>query len=141
MKKQRLDELQTIAKVSQARGNPALKRARLNRWADLLMRTPDRPLKAISMIELHDAAHQLRLRADNTPMALAYADPVFRAEGLKGDTLGDAQTFFGMSRRDTHNLLCTCRYGSGMSGRLVAQRLARLASPSLLKRTLASLFG
>ena len=33
----------------------------------------------------------------NSPISVAFADPELRAAGLKGDTIGDAVEFFGLS--------------------------------------------
>jgi hypothetical protein len=141
MKQQRLDHIQTIAKVTSIGVAPMSKRDRLLRWADLLMRSPDEPFNALPFVEFYDEPHQLRLRGDNTPMALAFADPILRDEGLRGDTLGDARSFFGLGRGDTHRLLCGCRYNGRMSGRSVAQRIRALAEPGLFGRLFAVFRG
>ena len=73
------------------------RRERLARWGDLLAREPQRMLKTLEEIDLRPAAQRAALRADNSPLTIAFADPVLRGEGLKGDTLGDAMAFFEMS--------------------------------------------
>ena len=88
------------------------------------------------MVEFYAESQRARLRGDETPIAYAFADPVLRHEGLNGDTLGDAEAFFGLNRHDTHRLLCDCRYHGRMDSRSVARRLRALADPNPLRRLL-----
>jgi hypothetical protein len=139
MKQKSLDQIRALARVTPIEVSRDRYRDRLRRWAALLLERPEQPLRALTQVELYSEAHRVRLRADNSPMALAYADPAFRTEGLAGDTLGDVQTFFGLSKRDAHRLLCDCRYNGRMNGRSVGRRLMRLAEPGLLQRMMQSL--
>jgi len=63
------------------------------------------------------------LRGDDTPLALAYADPILREQGLTGDRLGDIMSFFELSHRDAHYLLCDCHFHGTMTSRSVAARV------------------
>src|SRR3954454_24387774 len=74
------------------------RRGRLERWAELLGREPGRRLRALHCIEYGSSRERLTWRADASPLAVAYADPVLRAAGLAGDTAGYPAAFFGLSR-------------------------------------------
>ncbi len=141
MKQLSLDQLRAVGRVTPAVGGPSDKRARLNRWADLLDRIGSERLTAIPFVEFYTERERGPLRGDNTPMARAFADPRFRAEGLTGDTFGDACSFFGLSEHQAHELLCDCKYHGGMTGRAVAERVRKLAEPGFLGRLLHRLAG
>jgi hypothetical protein len=90
---------------------PCLSRhARLERWAEMLARQPER-LCAIPDVEVGPEQDREARRADGSPLSVAYADPVLRAAGLRGDTVGDAAEFFGLSHAELHHLVCFCHYG------------------------------
>jgi hypothetical protein len=85
------------------------RRERLERWAELL----DRQIgtaRLFSSIEYMHPEEQALMRADGSPLTIAYEDPVFRAQGLRTDRLGDAIAFFNLSQREAHYLLCDCHY-------------------------------
>jgi hypothetical protein len=67
------------------------------------------------------------LRADDSPLTVAYADPVLRASGLESDRLGDAMAFFELSERQAHRLLCSCMNGWRIEAGRAAQSVRRLA--------------
>jgi hypothetical protein len=98
------------------------RRERLERWADDLS-THGGALNALRQIEYLRPAERRAYRGENTPLTVAFGDPVLREEGLKGETLGDAMDFFELSEIDAHTLFCDCHYhgtmtGSGLSARL-----------------------
>jgi len=107
---------------------------RLKRWADVLKRTGGHRLEALRWVEFYAEPERRRLRRDGSPIALAFADPVLREQGLAGDSLGDAQDFFGLSDDDAHRLLCDCHYQGRLTGRTAAWRVRALASPGLFGR-------
>jgi hypothetical protein len=74
------------------------------------------------------------LRADNSPLALAFGDPVLREDGLSDDTLGEGIAYFGLSEQKAHRLLCDCHYSGTMTGKMVASRLRSMAEPGLFER-------
>jgi hypothetical protein len=126
MQYQRLDQVRAHAAVAEAR--PSMTREqRLRRWADVLKRMGSRPLEALRWVEFYAEPERRRLRRDGSPIALAFADPVLRADGLAGDTLGDAQVYFGLSDDEAHQLLCDCHYQGTLTGRSAARRVRSLA--------------
>src|SRR3954451_15348206 len=114
-----LDRIATEADVLDAPDLPASpgrsRRERLERWAELFEREPERRLRALHGIEYGTPDECLAYRADGSPLAVAYADPVLRAAGLAGDTVGDAAEFFGLSHGQLHDLLCFCHHGGTVS--------------------------
>ena len=109
------------------------RRERLERWAEVLERQPSH-LRSIENVEFGDPHVSASRRADGSPLSVAFQDPILRAAGLRGDTIGDALEFFGVSRGDLHCIVCSCHYGRTVSSsaavsrvRAVAQREDRLA--------------
>jgi hypothetical protein len=133
MQHQRVEDVRARAIVAEAR--PAMTRdERLKRWVDLLQAHGRRPLNALRWVEFYTQAERPRLRQDGSPIALAYADPLLRAQGLAGDTLGDAQAFFGLSEDESHQLLCDCHHLGRMTGRSTAGRIRALAGDGFFSR-------
>ncbi|MGH1571316.1 hypothetical protein ACRAWG_12245 [Methylobacterium sp. P31] len=99
---------------------------RLLRWADLLDNEPNRRLLTLHRLEFASRSERPDLRADGSPIAVAFVDPLLRASGLTGDTYGAARDFFGLSERQAHRLLCSCLNGYAVEARRVATNLRRL---------------
>jgi len=126
-----LDRIAAEADVLAAPDLPARpgrsRRERLERWAELLEREPDRRLRALHGIEHGTPDERLAYRADGSPLAVAYADPVLRAAGLAGDTVGDAAGFFGLSHGQLHDLLCFCHHGGTVAASTAASQVRTFA--------------
>jgi hypothetical protein len=135
MQHQDLDRIQGVKSLDPMFGSPAAPRAklsrseRLGRWADLLDAQAGRPLRALEDVEYVSPAVRRDLRKEDSPLAVAFADPVLRADGLKGDRLGDAMEYFSLSERQAHWLLCDCHYGGRMTASEVAARVRDEARP------------
>jgi hypothetical protein len=131
MKHKPLAELTNIADVLPAK--PVMsRRERLERWAECLEREPQRQLKSLEEIEWAPRAERYATRADNSPLAVAFADPVLREEGLSSDRLGDALTFFELTEGEAHRVLCSCLHGRTMQAGEAARRVRSVAAtPSL----------
>ena len=113
------------------------KRERLERWAMLLEREPQRQLSSVEEIEYGTTGEQQAKRADNSALAVAFADPVLRAHGLTSDRVGTAAAFFELSHWEIHQLVCSCHYGRSMAAGTAAMRvraMARRAEPLTLAR-------
>src|SRR5690349_9287309 len=120
-----LDQIAAEAEVLPA--SPELsRRERLERWTELLERAPERHLRALRGIEYGSPQERVASRADGSPLTVAYADPVLRAAGLRGDTAGDAAEFFGLSHEQLHYLLCSCHHGQTVTARTVATQVRAL---------------
>jgi hypothetical protein len=129
MEHKTLDEIRDVADILPGwlRARPLSKRERLERWAEALDHEGGRRLKTLFEIEYAPPAKRAALRADDSPLSVAFNDPRLRAEGLAGDTVGDATAFFGIGERELHDILCFCYHGATMSAEVAAARV-RLAT-------------
>jgi hypothetical protein len=133
MKHARLDELRHLAEIGTAPvRSPMSRRERLERWAEVLEADPDRRLKTLEEIEFIPRDERPGLRADNSPLTVAFGDPVLRGDGLAGDRLGDARAFFGLSEGQAHRLLCSCMNGRAVHAGIAARRIRGIVSRSRL---------
>jgi len=117
---------------------PALSRTeRLRRWIALLETGPVRHLRTLYETEYQDPEARDAMRQNNSPLSIAFADPVLRRDGLRDDTYGEAKRVFGLSDRQLHHLVCYCRHGSRISTRRAARILRRVVRKAMI-RTLFS---
>ena len=116
---------------------PLAKHERLERWAMLLARDPERQLSSVEEIEYGTVRQQQAKRADDSALSVAFADPVLREQGLESDRVGDAAGFFELSLWEMHQLVCSCHYGRTMSAGTAALRvraIAKRAAPRTMPR-------
>lgn len=135
MKHEHLDELRLRAEVlpSSTEVRKLSRRERIERWATLLEQHQGRLLPFIRTEYL--SYHERRaLRGDDSPLAVAFRDPLLRADGLTGDTLGEGLAYFGLSEQKAHRLLCDCHYAGTMTGMNVATRLRASTKAGLAER-------
>ena len=126
-----LSELSHVADLKPSRVHVLSKRERLDRWAELLEREPDRLLRTLDEIEWKPKAVRRVMRADNSALSVAFSDPVLRTAGLVSDRFGDAVNFFQISEHDAHIVLCSCHGGESMRAEEAARRVRGIRSPSL----------
>lgn len=141
MEHRAVDQLQGVAEVTAQPLILSTRRARLERWAELLEQEPRRLFATLPEVELVPWPRRGTLRSDNSPLALAYADPLLRASGLSGDTYGEARRFFGLREGQVHRLLCSCVNGRHLRADLTARRLRGFASYRLERWTLGLAAG
>jgi hypothetical protein len=134
-----VDQLRQMADVHAER-EPLSRSARLERWAELLEREPAR-LRSLGEIEFKTPEERRVLRVNGSPLTVAFSDPVLRADGLSSDMLGEATSYFGLSDRQVHRLLCSCMNGSSIAGDLAARRIRSFAKPTTGLRLLAWVGG
>ncbi len=123
------DELRGLADVHGATKPVLSRRERLERWAELLERDPARRLRSLGEIETRTPAERLLMRSPDSPLSVAFEDPVLRGAGLASDRLGDGMSFFEISEDDAHRLRCSCLNGWSMSSGKVARGVRKIASP------------
>lgn len=142
MRHRTLDEVTQVATITQppAPATREIRRQRLRRLADLLDNY-EGPLRLLTRIEDLPMRARRELRGEFSPLALAYQDAGFRREGLAGDRLGDAMTFFGLSGHQAHHLFCDCHYGVYINGRTVARRVRAMAERKSLSEWAQAIFG
>lgn len=119
-------ELRDIADIRSA--GPTLTRTeRLDRWAKVLRSR--RRVSTLHGTEFKSPAERDRMRADNSPLSVAYQDLSLRIGGLADDTYGEAKRYFELSDDEMHAVVCDCHFGGSASANLVARRLQRIAHP------------
>jgi hypothetical protein len=122
-----LAELQAVADVKPIETSISMSREhRLSRWIGLLKADPERKLRSLHEIEHLTPAARRECRADDSPLSVAYDDPVLRSAGLKSDRIGDCVDFFELSDRQIHHAFCSCHVGIRLSATAAAQRLRRV---------------
>jgi hypothetical protein len=87
-------------------------------------------------IEYLSRAERAVLRANDSPLSVAFADARLRDEGLAGDTIGEAIAFFGVSEMEMHRILCFCHHGDTMSADAAAVRVRAAAVRAAWNRPL-----
>lgn len=107
---------------------------RLDRWAVLLEQSEMANLTPFRDVEFMGAAARGELRTSNSPLEVAWRDPVLRRAGLASDRFGDGEAFFGLSRYQAHRVLCSCGYFGRMRAREVARRVRGIAMRERLLR-------
>jgi hypothetical protein len=125
MKYQSLEQIALEADVHPGMGMS--RRERLERWAELLERQPNRRLSTIEGTEFGSRREREAKRSDHSPLTVAFEDPVLRAAGLRGDRVGDAVEFFDLSHGEVHRLVCYCHYGRTVTPGTVAAGLRMMA--------------
>jgi hypothetical protein len=124
-----VEALRGVAEVHEFSQGFLSRRERLERWAEVLERQPKRRLRSLGEIEFTPEDKRSELRSDESPITVAFEDPVLRAAGLRSDKLGDAVEFFDLSDRAAHRLLCSCMNGWSMEAGTTARKVRRLANP------------
>lgn len=145
MEHKTLYEMRDIADIlpNRLRSNPLSTRERLERWAEALEREGGRRLRTLFEIEYAPLGERDAVRADDSPLGVAFNDVRLRAEGLAGDTIGDAIAFFGVSETELHGILCYCHNGETMAADVAAMRVRVAAARARGDRpsSMASIYG
>jgi hypothetical protein len=100
----------------------------LARWALALEKRKGTRLCTLRETEYKPVKERLALQRANSPLTVAFEDPVLRSAGLKSDRLGDAARFFGLSHWELHDLVCNCHFGESVAAEVVAARVRRLST-------------
>lgn len=129
MEQKSAQELRAFAEVSPNPPPPLGRKERLERWAELLDRDPGRRINLVRELEFASRKAQSEMRADDSALSVAYADPLFRSLGLNSDRVGDGKQFFGLSDGQTHRLLCSCMHGMSMRAGDAARLVRAVADP------------
>ena len=136
-------ELSRIAELykDHPKPKPLTRREKMDRWAQLLGAEPDRRLSTLHETEYQPLEARNALRADDSPISVAFADPVLRGEGMKGDTYGDAKLFFELTDHELHDILCYCHFGTSMSADSAAARVSAVARGGAFARVWQRIAG
>ena len=129
-------ELQALAQVKSIEAATTMTpEQRLKRWIELLEGEPERKLRSLHEIEYLSRPERRQCRADNSPLTVAYEDPILLAAGLKSDRVGDCTDFFQLSDRQMHHAFCSCHVGLSLTGMQAAQRLRQIMRRDHLRST------
>jgi len=96
---------------------------KLERWAAALERRKGARLSTLRETEFMAPALRHQMRQDNSPLTVAFEEPVLRSAGLRDDTFGEAARFFELSDWELHSILCYCHFGEQVSAADCAQRV------------------
>ena len=126
MKHQTRNQLLSIAEVHPEPTHAFMTRnQRLERWAELLEKNPDRALVALEGTEHLSRGARHVCRAADSPIRVAFDDPLLRGEGMQNDTYGEAKSFFQISDWRLHEIVCDCRTGSTMQASRAAHQVRK----------------
>ena len=141
MKHHALQDIQTLANVNLGYPHrlPAMtRRERLERWADLLDHCGHQALSTLEETEFQPARERAVMRADNSPLSVAFADQLMHEAGLKDDSYGEAKRFFELSNNQMHRLLCHCHFGPTVNASTAAHNVRAIIAagdrPGILTR-------
>lgn len=138
MEQKPLVELQAIADVRFPEKGPLTREQRLERWIELLQADPERKLRSLHEIEHLSDASRRECRAENSPLTVAYEDPILRSTGLRSDRVGDCTDFFELSDKQMHHAFCSCHVGATLTAREAAERLRQVMRRDAFRRSLTS---
>jgi len=131
MKHQTLDQVQAIAAVNADPTQLGMTRTqRLERWAELLKMHPCRTLTALEGTEHRPVAERDTMRAEGSPISVAFEDTALREEGLADDSYGEAKRFFELTDKQLHEVVCYCHVGASMQ----ASRAANCVRAAIERR-------
>jgi hypothetical protein len=140
MKHQTLEELSAVAEVDAA--YPAMTRSqRLELWAELLELHPERCLGALPGTEYMSLDLRDKAQCLESPLSIAFADPILRAQGLKSETYGEARRFFELSDWQLHAIVCHCHVGATMKAGWAALRVRAAIEDGNLFSTLRDMIS
>ena len=103
------------------------KKELLERWALALEKRKGARLSTLRETEYRPVEEQSALRQENSPLTVAFEDPVLRSAGLTSDKFGEVARFFGLSHWQLHEVVCNCRFGESVAAEAVAARVRRLS--------------
>jgi hypothetical protein len=145
MKHQTIEQLQIVAEIDQGYPRQAMSRSeRLERWAELLERNPDRRLSTLPQTEYQPVRARVAMRGDGSPISVAFEDPVLRAAGLENDNYGEAKRFFELTDRQLHEIICYCHFGATVTAATAARHIRAVRTgkqPGVFARLHAAFVG
>jgi hypothetical protein len=104
------------------------KKELLERWALALEKRQDSHLCTLRETEHKLPKEQATLREENSPLTVAFEDPVLRSAGLASDQFGEVARFFELSPWQLHDVVCSCHFGETVAAEVVAARVRHLSA-------------
>jgi len=108
------------------------KKELLERWALALKQRKGARLNTLRETEYKPVKERSALRQDNSPLTVAFEDPVLRSAGLTNDTFSEVASFFGLSHWRLHEMVCSCHFGETVAAEVVAARVRRLSGSFIM---------
>lgn len=99
---------------------------RLERWVEVLRQYGGDMLTTLDGTEYRRPDERAAMRRNNSPITVAFHDPLLRGAGMRDDTYGEARRFFELSDHELHYVVCHCHCGARMSGHAAADRVREL---------------
>jgi hypothetical protein len=118
-------ELKGFAEV--IRPQKLSKKELLERWALALEKCKGTRLCTLRETEYKPVKERSALRQGNSPLTVAFEDPVLRSAGLASDRFGEVARFFGLSHGQLHEVVYYCHFGETVAAEVVAARVRRLS--------------
>ena len=144
MKHQTPDQLRAVAEVDERYPNTLSRTERLIRWAERLESNPNRRLFTLHQTEYQSLGIRDEMRGDDTPISIAFRDPVLRASGMASDTFGEAKRFFELTDGQLHDVICYCHFGATLSAATAARNVRAIIAgkdPGVLARLRDTFIG
>jgi hypothetical protein len=117
------------------------KKELLERWALALEKRKGARLRTLREAEHKPVKERSALQQENSPLTVAFEDPVLRSAGLTNDTFGEVARFFGLSHWQLHEVVCNCHFGETVAAEVVATRVRLLSGRSSSFATFAYAYG
>jgi hypothetical protein len=118
-------ELEGFAEV--IRPQKLTRKELLERWALALEKRKGARLCTLRETEHKSVKERSALQQENSPLTVAFEDPVLRSAGLTSDRFGEGARFFGLSHWQLHEVVCNCHFGETVAAEVVAARVRRLS--------------
>ena len=97
------------------------KKERLERWALALEKRKGTRLSTLRETEYTPVNERSALRQENSPLTVAFEDPVLRSAGLTSDRFDD------VAHWQRHEVVCGCHFGETVAAEAVAARLRHVS--------------
>ncbi|MCW1432441.1 hypothetical protein [Novosphingobium sp. JCM 18896] len=78
---------------------------RLARWAELLAREPDEIFQLLPPKWIHSRLGFDDVSIEDTPLEIAWRDPIFRVDGLAKSTVQELREYFELSDRELDRIV------------------------------------
>jgi len=117
------------------------KKELLERWALALEKRKGARLRTLRETEHKPVKERSALQQENSPLTVAFEDPVLRSAGLTNDTFGEVARLFGLSHWQLHEVVCNCHFGETVAAEVLATRVRRLSGRSSSFATFAYAYG
>jgi len=119
--------LSELERAGEATPAPLTRAERLERWAAALERLGGARLNTLWRTEHAVRSVRPTMRADNSPLSIAFQDPVLRIAGLADDSYGEAKRFFELTDYELHWIVCYCHFGETLSAEAAARQIRAVA--------------